>query len=119
MEFLKEYQGNAAGRRLARDFYKMPEKMKKAFIFIHYFEKYSIGLAFLLYAAVADRFMSFLEGSWIVGGENLLNDGDIGSLYLAGVYIGIAALILWVIPFVMRMSFDHWYTSVRKDFKRG
>jgi len=110
----EEYQHNAWGRRVTRDYPKMPKPMQLAFTFNHYISKYSLVFSWLFLGLTFACMVGVVGGSWLAGGGGLISESD--WLVPMAVSLFASCVVRWVIPSIMNVFFNCWYRSARPSF---
>lgn len=114
MKIFENYQHNAWGRRMARDYSRMPRFMKLLFVSNHYVSKFSVFLLLIILASCFVCMSLVIQGTWLTGGKNLLSES---FWLLPACFLFAAAIaIRWIIPGFLNFIFTYWYETTRSKF---
>lgn len=114
MKIFDEYLHNAWGRRMVRDYPKMPSMMRWFFVVNHYFNKCCVWISFLALAATLASMVMVVNGTWLTGGSALISESS--WLIPMVLLFGFAAIARWILPVISNFTFNHWYHTSRSSF---
>lgn len=114
MRIFDEYQGNAWGRRVVRDYPKMPRAMRGFFVMNHYVSKCSLLWSLIFLVATLVCMLKIVSGTWLTGDDALISESP--WLILMVLLFTSSGVVRWIIPGLLNFTFYHWYRSARPKF---
>lgn len=110
----EEYQHNAWGRRVTRDYPKMPRSMKLLFVVNHYVTKSCMWFSWILLGLSLAYMVNIVSSTWLAGGNKLISDSP-SLIPMVGLVVA-AVAVRWIIPVISNFVFNNWYYAARPSF---